>query len=443
MFFSLFVITALTPGSRAADNAETVAVKNDTVVTQQPKEQKSTFISSLKDPNSYLIMSNEDKVLLEKVRNMPNIEVGKGVIFMPADESYKMVMRFRMQNMVGLHFNENFSLDRTEAQVKRLRLRFDGYIFSPQLTYSIQLGFTPYDAKPLPNENMNIVRDAMIYYVPSARWNIGFGQTKIKANRARVNSSSALQFVDRSIVNSEFNLDRDFGFFGEYNTPLFSEFNIGFKGAVTAGDGRNFQGSTKSGFAYTGRVELFPLGRFKAYGDVFEGDFEREDRPKFLLAGAFSYNDRAKRLRGQTGEIMIDDQTRDLSSYFLDFIFKYNGFAFYADYMGRICNDPFIKDSEGNVAQYVFAGSGLNTQTSYLFLSNWEVAARNSIIFPEDKIKPHCKYDWHNQTTIGVTKYLLGHSLKIQADASYNIKKGMDRSLYNPYEIRFQVELGF
>ena len=275
LFFSLFIYNALTTGSLAADNAETVAVKNDTVVTQQPKEQKSTFISSLKDPNSYLIMSNEDKVLLEKVRNMPNIEVGKGVIFMPADESYKMVMRFRMQNMVGLHFNENFSLDRTEAQVKRLRLRFDGYIFSPQLTYSIQLGFTPYDAKPLPNENMNIVRDAMIYYVPSARWNIGFGQTKIKANRARVNSSSALQFVDRSIVNSEFNLDRDFGFFGEYNTPLFSEFNIGFKGAVTAGDGRNFQGSTKIGFAYTGRVELFPLGRVKSYGDVFEVAFER------------------------------------------------------------------------------------------------------------------------------------------------------------------------
>ena len=82
-------------------------------------------------------------------------------------------------------------------------------------------------------------------------------------------------------------------------------------------------------------------------------------------------------------------------------------------------------------------------QVSFRFRTNGEIAARNSIIIPKDEIKPYCKYDDHNQTTLGVTKYLLGHNLKIQADASYNVKKGMDRSLYNPYEIRFQVELGF
>ena len=49
--------------------------------------------------------------------------------------------------------------------MKRLRLRFDGYIFSPKLLYSIQLGFTPYDSKDLPNGNVNIVRDAMVYYM--------------------------------------------------------------------------------------------------------------------------------------------------------------------------------------------------------------------------------------------------------------------------------------
>ena len=84
---------------------------------------------------------------------------------------------------------------------------------------SIQLGFTHYDSEDLPNGNKSIIRDAIVYYIPNAVWNIGFGQTKIKANRARINSSSALQFVDRSIVNSEFNIDRDFGLFGELN-PL-------------------------------------------------------------------------------------------------------------------------------------------------------------------------------------------------------------------------------
>ncbi|MEG1586199.1 MAG: porin [Bacteroidales bacterium] len=387
-------------------------------------------------------LNTNDPELLDQLRNMPNIEVGKGITFQPKDKWYKLTMRFRMQNMVGLSFNDHFSLDKTEAQVKRLRLRFDGYIYSPKLTYSIQLGFTPYDAKPLPNENMNIVRDAMIYYIPNSTWNIGFGQTKIKANRARINSSSALQFVDRSIVNSEFNIDRDFGFFGEYNKRLFSDFNLVAKGSVTSGDGRNFQSATNSGFAYTGRLELFPLGRFKAYGDVFEGDFEREQTPKLLIAGAYSYNDRAKRLKGQSGELIAGKQTRDLSNYYVDLIFKYSGFAFYTDWMGRICNDPFVR-VDNEIAQTVFTGNGVNVQTSYLFPKKWEIALRNSTLLPEEKVKPQIGYDYFNQSTFGVTRYILGHNLKVQADASFNYKKGMARDAYNRYEIRFQVELGF
>lgn len=134
---------------------------------------------------------------LEKIRmHMPDIEVGNGISFQPKNKSYKLTMRIRMQNLVDIDFNEKFEAQDIDARVKRLRLRFDGYIYTPKLTYLVQLGFSPYDMKTLPNGNNNIVRDAMIYYVPNSTWNIGFGQTKIRANRARINSSSALQFVD-------------------------------------------------------------------------------------------------------------------------------------------------------------------------------------------------------------------------------------------------------
>ena len=70
--------------------------------------------------------------IMERLLNLPNIEVGKGVTFRPRNNSYEMTLRFRMQNMVGLSFNRNMGLTSTDAQVKRLRLRFDGYIFSPK-----------------------------------------------------------------------------------------------------------------------------------------------------------------------------------------------------------------------------------------------------------------------------------------------------------------------
>ncbi len=381
---------------------------------------------------------NENKELLERVRNMPNIAVGKGITFEPSNKLYQLTMRFRMQNMVGLSFDKDFSLNEAEARVKRLRLRFDGYIFSPKLLYSIQLGFTPYDNQTLPNGNTNIVRDAMVFYMPNSTWNIGFGQTKIKANRARMNSSSALQFVDRSIVNSTFNIDRDFGFFGEFHKVLGKEFDLGLKGSVTMGEGRNFSVSDNAGFAYTGRVELYPLGRFKALGDVAEGDFEREESVKFLLAGAYSFNDKTTRVHGQNGALTPNGETRDLHSYFVDFILKYQGFAFYVDYMGRACDRPLFKsDPEA----YVFTGNGLNLQTSYLFPKKWEVALRNSTLFPKDEVQPLVGYKTNNQTTVAVTKYLIGHSLKVQADASFN-HRSESRLPYDRWEIRFQVELG-
>ena len=135
-----------------------------------------------------IIAADSTGELLAQLRNMPNIEIGKGITFRPKNDWFELTMRFRMQNLLALSFDDDFTLTKTEARVKRLRLRFDGYIYSPKLVYSVQLGFTSYDTEPLPGGDMNIVRDAIVYYVPNATWNIGFGQTKIKANRARINS---------------------------------------------------------------------------------------------------------------------------------------------------------------------------------------------------------------------------------------------------------------
>ena len=398
----------------------------------------SVCASAQQEETTFETSAANEAELLEKLRNMPNIEVGKGITFQPKNKQYKMTMRFRMQNLLAMDFDDNFSLQETQARVKRLRLRFDGYIFSPKLLYSIQLGFTPYDSKVLPNGNQNIVRDAMIYYMPNANWNIGFGQTKIKANRARVNSSSALQFVDRSIVNSEFNLDRDFGLFGEFYKPLIGDFNMAAKASITLGEGRNWSSSKQSGFAYTGRLELYPFGRFKSLGEVAEGDFERESNVKVMLAGAYSYNDKATRLQGQNGAIMPNGETRDLHAYFVDFILKYQGFAFYTDFMGRSTSQPLFNNE---ASPCIYKGNGVNVQTSYLFPSNWEIALRNSTLLPTKEVQPIVGYKKHNQTTLAVTKYLIGHSLKIQADASYNTKRASVEP-YNRWQLRFQVELG-
>lgn len=408
-----------------------------------PGFAQNTKNKTANTPKISVIEADSTGELLAQLRNMPNIEVGKGITFRPKNDWFELTMRFRMQNMLALAFDDDFSLTKTDARVKRLRLRFDGYVYSPKLVYSIQLGFTGYDTEVLPNGNMNIVRDAIVYYVPSPKWNIGFGQTKIKANRARINSSSALQFVDRSIVNSEFNLDRDFGFFGEYNLDRLQGFDLAFKGSVTLGEGRNWGSTDNGGLAYTGRLELYPLGHFSAKGDVIEGDFAGEEQVRILIAGAYAYNHKASRLGGQRGDVMPNGATRNIGSYFLDFILKYRGFAFYTDFMGRSCDDPRFGPASSD---FVYSGCGLNVQTSYLFNKKWEIALRNSTLFPENEIQALTGYSRRNQSTLGITRYIIGHSLKVQADLSYHYydrgENPTGKLPGNGWEFRFQLELG-
>lgn len=85
----------------------------------------------------WLDASVEDEIK-EQLANLPNIEVGRGLTFGPKDNSFKTTIRFRMQNMGEFSFDNKMKLTEADGQVKRLRLRFDGYIFSPKLLYSIR-----------------------------------------------------------------------------------------------------------------------------------------------------------------------------------------------------------------------------------------------------------------------------------------------------------------
>ena len=401
------------------------------MATFSQEEQKGQILEGIR--------VSESNELIEQLKNMPFIEVGKGVSFQARNKTFGMTMRARMQSLLEFDLDEDFHHTMTDAEVKRIRLNFEGYVLSPKLIYSIQLGFAPNDMKTAPNGNSNVVRNAILFYKPNSHWNFGVGQAKIKANRAHSTSSSALEFVDRSIVDGQFQLDRDFGFFAESYYTLAASFDVAAKASITMGEGRNWgKSSSQSGFAYTGRLELFPLGSFKGKGEAFEGDYEHEEHPKLMLGGAFSYNDKATRLNGQTGDFLPNGETRSLKSYFADVVFKYRGFAFAADFMGRACSQPLFPNEPETT---IFVGKGVNVQASYMLPKHWSLALRNATLFADEKIRPAVGYKQFNQTTLGITKYLMGHNFKVQADASYNHRTEAITG-YDRWQFRFVLEVG-
>ena len=403
--------------------------------------------SSLLGANIFLleqIQSESEKIEKKDwLNSMPEISYDNGLAIESKKKIAKTTVCFRMQNMVGMTLDDNFNLDRTTAYVRRLRLSLKGYVYSPKYTYTIMLGFAPAEMRNSPNGNNKALIDAVFDYKPNNAWQISFGQRKLAFNREQMNSSIRSQFIDRSIMNKTFRVGRDFGVFGAYCKNLGEAFHVVANASVTLGEGVNYISSSKSGFAYTSKLELYPMGKFASNSQQAEGAYVEEEGVKMMIAGGYLYNDKAKRTGGQEGALFIDDKARrNLHNYFFDLTLKYKGFAFYTDWMSRMCNNPVV-EKENLLDQCVYSGNGVNIQGSYTFDKKWELALRNSILMPNKITSEMVGYDSYNQSTIGLTRYIWGNNIKLQADASYNVMNGRLQSEYNPFEFRFQLELGF
>lgn len=368
------------------------------------------------------------------------ISFHKGLGFNAPDSTFGVNIRLRMQNRLGFTFDDAFKTEEIEARVSRLRLRFDGYILSDKLRYYLQLSFSRGDQDWDNTHIPNVVRDAMVYYHFNPRFYIGFGQGKLPGNRERIISSGQQQFWDRSNVNANFTLDRDFGLFGYYSNEL-KGISYNLKAAVSSGDGRN-QLKSDNGLMYTGRVELLPFGRFKKDGDFSEGDLEFEPRPKLSVAGGYSFNSKARRTRGTIGTELYE--SRDLTGAFADIVLKYKGWALSSEYISRTAGESAFTRNPADSAMmaWVVTGYGINTQLSYCLPSFWEIAARYSFVEPDKEIRAKLPRD--SYYVIGVNKYIRKHLTKVQASLGYRSQKSF-LSGTNPKNnllLVFQVELG-
>ncbi len=373
----------------------------------------------------------------DSIPRKPAVGIGKGIVWHSPGDGFSLAMRLRMQNLLGLSFDRGFAFREIEARIKRLQVKFSGHIYSPRLTYSMQLNFTGHAANAV--RNSDIIGDAILRYAPSPAWSIGLGQAKVQAARAQITSSGLLEFVDRSIVNSRFNADRDFGLFVQFDLPRDEGFTFTAKTSVTLGEGRNWGRSSNGGLVYTRRVELYPLGRFKEKGESSEGDLAHEEQVRIMVAGAYSLNHKAVRTAGQRGELLPDGAARNIGNWYADLLLKYRGFSFCADFMGRKCRNPVFDD---DAHTWIYAGWGFNVQAGYIIRRKWEIALRRSTLFPRSEVQAHAGYRRRDRTTLGVSRYIVGHALKVQADVSHDNRARAATGNYERWYFALQVEVG-
>lgn len=391
------------------------------------------FTQGQRDTNSFITIRKADIPLV--------VSLDKGVKIATKDEdSFEMRIRFRIQNRIGFGVvdAENEAGDRqwdftaVEARVRRARLRLDGHMLTKKLEYHLQLSFARADMDWDNSGVPHIVRDAYFTYKFNPKFELTFGQTKLPGNRQRIISSGDQQFVDRSIVNAVYNIDRDFGVMFKFNGKLGIDYVV--RGALTNGEGRN-SNVGNGGVCYSGRVELLPLGHFTDGGDYFESDLSREASPKIAIAGGASFNDQAVRTAGQLGKDL--KVATAIAVYHADMLFKYKGFSSYSELMKRTSPNPIPDPTTPK--HFVHTGSGAMTQLGYLWKSDYELAFRYATVLPDAVVYEHARQidNW----TMCLSKYVRRHSIKVQTDLTYETVRNQKTKTFDSSGFYYRLQL--
>ncbi len=368
---------------------------------------------------------------------------GKGLFnLVGKDSSWTMKIGARMQFLAISNWEQN---EKNEANflVRRARLKFDGYAYSPKLKYKLELGLSNRDisgASQFTSNSPRYILDAVVKWNFYENFELWFGQTKLPGNRERVISSANLQLVDRSLLNSKFNIDRDVGVQLRHHFNLSDKFIVREIISMSQGEGRNVTTGNLGGHQYTGRIELLPFGKFSGKGDYSGSDLKRETAPKLAVGATYDFNNNAVKTRSNQGSYMENDTgffETNITTIFIDAMFKYKGFSFMGEYAKRDAKNPFAKNSDNTLTgDVVEVGNAFNYQMGYLLKNNWEVSARHTKIKFDKSITEKGE---QNQYTIGVSKYIVGHSLKVQTDISHlKVENGNNELMF-----RLQFDIHF
>jgi len=338
---------------------------------------------------------------VESVRYKP----GQGLLVESADGDFSLLTRLRAQMLYSLDKSDEW----TQAfEIRRARLLFSGTVFGQHNKYKFELAVSPKDIGL--EVGQGLTRSPLLdwYFVFDHLRDatIQMGQFKVPYSRQRVVSSGALQMVDRSVVNQEFNLDRDLGI-NVQSANLFGLDLFRYWAGVHMGEGHSSHTKGDFGMMYLGRIEYLPLGLFSDYS---ESSFHKESTPKVSIGLGYGLVEEAKGNRGILGPVPSDGGTTDTQNVTADLSFRYSALSLESAYFWRKgTRNP------GAVVPIEAArdGSGFYVQSGYFVFSKTELVTRYGQIIPASR---ESSLNERSELGLSVNHYFAEHAMKIQGD---------------------------
>ena len=415
---------------------------------------------------SFLVYSSQDELIINDAKyeknNNYDFTLGGGVQFSFDDNKHVFGIGGMSQSRY-LHVKPDGSISNPSNYfgIKRTYFNMHGKLNDGLFSFLIQTNFS--ESFPL--------LDAWAGYHPSENISLYFGQKLSPLNNLSMQIMEYdLQFASRNYLSKNFsNYGREFGFFLE---SKFNFGNIGIKPilAITSGDGINSFGensldSDQGGFKYGGRLNIYPMGFFKANNEFTGHDLLKEDDLKLMIGGSASLNIGASHKvgEGHYNEEIISDGTfmfynsdstleNKLPNYLknnIDVLVKYKGFNFLLEYVntaaynlqGTAINPSGTLLDTTQISEYLVLGNAYNLQIGYLFKNDLSIDIRWGQSFKEFSFNENSILKNYDNMALGISKYFSKRAVKTQLMARYlNFYENTD---FNQLSIEMLLQIKF
>lgn len=368
-------------------------------------------------------------------------KLGKGFTLTAPDEKFQLTLGGRLQ--VRYTFtdldNNGTTGDSSKWEVRRMKMWLNGYAYSKDLTYLLQVDFVN-------GSSSKLLEHAYLNYRLLDEVQLLAGQTKIPFGRQWLNSSGAQQFVDRSSASDAFRPGYDTGvkLHGDLAKGL-ATYEFGLYGGAGQSVVR-----TSNDNAIAARVTVNPFGKM-AYS---EGDLARSATPQLSL-GANYFRDTLKAtyapataattletnnltFAGSSGWLgkglgtFTTSEKIDVDTFGLDAAFKWLGASAQAEYL--------VGQADGQDSRATLRAHGFYAQAGYCVIPGTvEVALRYSYVDPNRDRSG----DLQSDTQGAVSWYINKHNLKLQGDVTDSHKQNGAKASTDDLIYRLQAQLTF
>lgn len=339
--------------------------------------------------------------------------------------------------------------EESSFEIRRARMKVGGHGYQPWLKYYFEVDWqAARDFDDDPTEAGSRLLDWRIM-IEKFRWlQLRIGQWKINYNRERVDSSGKQQFVERSIVNREFTIDRQIGamLYGRVFPGTIAD-SWYFAGVFT-GAGRGLEGNEDDQMMWMGRLQWNFLGRDLAFS---QSDVEYHEKPAGSVAFAAVTNNTECTRFSSSGcgtvsstrfPIAVDPATGKgryrVNQMVEEVAFKWRGFSLQHEYHWKQIQDHVTGRKTGLMGSYTQVGYFWH----YLFPvvpKELETAARYA--FVDDDIGTP---DDRRQAVAGALNWFFaGHRNKLTLDVTHlTLAQPASRAL-TEQRVRLQWDVSF